>query len=101
MRLSVPGQISEREGERRSCQKWIAVSTAWDVHTHNRAARNILHGQRMVSRSLNMISPNERYDRWYAKAAFGILLFGLVGSLVALYSGVSDPLLVRLLDMLS
>jgi hypothetical protein len=48
-----------------------------------------------------MISPNERYDRWYAKAAFGILLFGLVGSLVALYSGVSDPLLVRLLDMLS
>ena len=31
--------------------------------------------------------PN-RYDPWYAKAAFGLLLVVLVGSLVALYSGV-------------
>jgi hypothetical protein len=48
-----------------------------------------------------MTSPTERYDPWYAKAAFGVPLFGLVGSLIALYSGVSDPILVRLLDMLS
>jgi hypothetical protein len=48
-----------------------------------------------------MISPDERYDPWYAKAAFGVLLFGLAGSLISLYSGVSDPLLVRLLDILS
>jgi hypothetical protein len=48
-----------------------------------------------------MTSPNKRYDPWYAKAAFGVFLFGLVGSLIALYSGVSDPLLVRLLDILS
>jgi hypothetical protein len=48
-----------------------------------------------------MTSPVERYDPWYAKAAFGVLLLGLVGSLIALYSGVSDPILVRLLDLLS
>jgi hypothetical protein len=37
-----------------------------------------------------MTSPNERDDPWYAKVAFGVLLFGLAGSLIALYSGVSD-----------
>jgi len=37
----------------------------------------------------------------YAKAAFGVFLFGLVGSLIALYSGASDPILARLLDFLS
>jgi hypothetical protein len=31
----------------------------------------------------------ERYDPWYAKAAFGVFLCGLAGSLVALYSGAS------------
>ena len=40
-----------------------------------------------------MTSPSERYDPWYAKAAFGVFLFGLVGSLIALYSGASDPIL--------
>jgi hypothetical protein len=29
-----------------------------------------------------------RYDPWYAKVAFGLFLCVLVGSLVALYSGV-------------
>lgn len=29
-----------------------------------------------------------RYDPWYAKVGFGIFLSVLVGSLVALYSGV-------------
>jgi hypothetical protein len=48
-----------------------------------------------------MSSPSARDDSWYAKAAFGVLLCGLVGTLVALYSGVSDPILVRLLDLLS
>jgi hypothetical protein len=31
----------------------------------------------------------ERYDPWYAKAAFGVFLCGLAGSLVALYAGAS------------
>jgi hypothetical protein len=31
----------------------------------------------------------------------GVSLFGLVGSLIALYSGASDPILARLLDILS
>ena len=48
-----------------------------------------------------MTPPSERYDPWYAKAAFGVFLVGLVGSLVALYSGASDPILARLLDILS
>jgi len=48
-----------------------------------------------------MSSTSARNDTWYAKAAFGVLLCGLVGTLVALYSGVSDPILVRLLDLLS
>jgi hypothetical protein len=50
---------------------------------------------------MRMTLPSERYDPWYAKAAFGVLLFGLVGSLIALYSGASDPILARLLDILS
>ena len=50
---------------------------------------------------LNMRSPSERYDPWYAKVAFGVFLFGLVSSLIALYSGASDPILARLLDILS
>jgi hypothetical protein len=49
---------------------------------------------------MNM-SPFESYDPWHAKAAFGIFLFGLVSSLIALYSGASDPILARLLDILS
>jgi len=48
-----------------------------------------------------MGSRSDRYDPWYAKAAFGVFLCVLVGSLIALYSGVSNPLLVRLLDALS
>ena len=48
-----------------------------------------------------MSSTSARNDSWYAKAAFGVLLCGLVGTLVALYSGGSDPILVRLLDVLS
>jgi len=35
----------------------------------------------------NREKPN-RYDPWYAKIAFGLFLCVLVGSLVALYSGV-------------
>ena len=31
---------------------------------------------------------SNRYDPWYAKVAFGLFLCVLVGSLVALYSGV-------------
>jgi hypothetical protein len=31
---------------------------------------------------------SNHYDPWYAKIAFGLLLCVLVGSLVALYSGV-------------
>jgi len=50
---------------------------------------------------MNMTSPSERYDPWYAKAAFGVFLFGLVATLIALYSGVSDSILVRLLDIIS
>ena len=48
-----------------------------------------------------MSSTSARDDTWYAKAAFGVLLCGLVGTLVALYSGISDPILARLLDVLS
>ena len=48
-----------------------------------------------------MSSPSERYDPWYTKAIFGVLLCVLVVSLIALYSGVSDPVLVRLLDIFS
>jgi hypothetical protein len=38
--------------------------------------------------SLSGGEKSNRYDPWYAKAAFGLLLCVLVGSLVALYSGV-------------
>ena len=34
---------------------------------------------------------SERYDPWYVKVAFGVFLCLLVGSLVALYSGVPVP----------
>ena len=43
----------------------------------------------------------DRYDPWYAKAAFGVFLCVLVASLIALYSGASNPMLVRVLDVLS
>jgi hypothetical protein len=48
-----------------------------------------------------MKSRSDRYDPWYTKTVFAALLFVLVGSLVALYSGISNPLLVRLLDAMS
>jgi hypothetical protein len=48
-----------------------------------------------------MPSSSDRYDSWCAKAAFGVLLCVVVGSLVALYSGATDSALVRLLDALS
>jgi hypothetical protein len=35
-----------------------------------------------------------RYDPWYAKVAFGLFLFVLVGSLAALYSGLVQHLAV-------
>jgi hypothetical protein len=42
-----------------------------------------------------MSTPNTRrskqYDPWYAKVAFGVFLCVLVGSLIALYSGVPVP----------
>ena len=34
---------------------------------------------------------SQRYDPWYVKVAFGVLLCALVGSLIALYSGVPVP----------
>ena len=34
---------------------------------------------------------SEQYDPWYAKVAFGVSLCVLVGSLIALYSGVPVP----------
>ena len=34
---------------------------------------------------------SEQYDPWYVKVAFGVLLCVLVGSLIALYSGVPVP----------
>jgi hypothetical protein len=54
-----------------------------------------------LGRKLQMISTDRRYDPWYVKAAFGVFLCFLVGSLIALYSGVSNPMLIRLLDALS
>jgi hypothetical protein len=48
-----------------------------------------------------MSSPSPRNDTWYAKAAFGVLLCGLVGTLVALYSGISDPRMAPLLGVFS
>ena len=35
-----------------------------------------------------------RYDPWYAKVAFGLFILVLVGSLIALYSGVVQHLAV-------
>jgi hypothetical protein len=46
-------------------------------------------------------SSSNRYDPWYAKAAFGVFLFVIVGALVALYSGATNTVLVRLLDTLT
>jgi hypothetical protein len=47
---------------------------------------------RPISNDLRLTSINReksnRYDPWYAKVAFGLFLCVLVGSLVALYSGV-------------
>ena len=34
---------------------------------------------------------SNQYDPWYAKVAFGVFLCVLVGSLIALYSGVPVP----------
>ena len=48
-----------------------------------------------------MAASSNRYDPWYAKAAFGVFLFVIVGALVALYSGATNTLLVQLLDALS
>jgi hypothetical protein len=48
-----------------------------------------------------MSSPSPRSDTWYAKATLGVLLCGLVGTLVALYSGIFDPIMAPLLDVLS
>jgi hypothetical protein len=42
----------------------------------------------------DMASPDkrsDRYDPWYTKIAFGLFLCVLVGTLVALYSGVPVP----------
>jgi hypothetical protein len=48
-----------------------------------------------------MAASSNRYDPWYAKAAFGVLLCVIVGAPVALYSGATNTLLVQLLDALS
>ena len=48
-----------------------------------------------------MSSPSDRHDPSYVMAAFGVFLCVLVGSLIALYSGASNPALVRVLDALS
>ena len=48
-----------------------------------------------------MASSSNRYDPWYAKAAFGVFLFVVIGALVALYSGGTNAVLVQLLDALS
>ena len=34
---------------------------------------------------------SEQYDAWYVKVVFGVFLCVLVGSLIALYSGVPVP----------
>jgi hypothetical protein len=52
----------------------------------------------MVTRDGEKYSP---HDPWHAKVAFGVFLCALMGSLIALYSGVSNPALMRLLDALS
>ena len=36
----------------------------------------------------NTTRRSKQYDTWYAKVAFGVFLCVLVGSLIALYSGV-------------
>ena len=54
--------------------------------------------RKMVTRDGEKYSP---YDPWHAKVAFGVFLCVLAGSLIALYSGVSNPALMRLLDALS
>ena len=52
----------------------------------------------MVTRDVEKYSP---HDPWHAKVAFGVFLCVLVGSLIVLYSGVSNPALMGLLDTLS
>ena len=52
----------------------------------------------MVTRDGERYSP---HDPWHAKVAFGVFLCVLMGSLIALYSGVSNSALMRLLDALS
>jgi hypothetical protein len=79
--------------------KVLAVGSVW------RATQNIFRPQALCDgtrrRRTMASSSSNRYDPWYAKAAFGAFLFVLVGSLVALYSGATNTMLTRLLDALS